>query len=52
LNEDFEARLTDAKQQLRRFRSKHVYSLEEFGLSRGWIQQHLRPVLDFYGFPR
>ena len=31
---------------------KHEYTLEEFGLSKAWIQQELGPLLDHYGLPR
>jgi hypothetical protein len=52
MSEGFAIRLAEATQGQRCFRSKHVYSLEEFGLSRAWIQQHLGYVMDFYDLPR
>jgi omega-hydroxy-beta-dihydromenaquinone-9 sulfotransferase len=45
-------RLTAATQREREFKSKHEYTLEEFGLSNEWIQQELGPVLDHYGLAR
>jgi omega-hydroxy-beta-dihydromenaquinone-9 sulfotransferase len=52
ISDSFRARLTKAVQQERKFQSKHDYSLEEFGLSKEWIQQELGPVLDYYGLER
>jgi hypothetical protein len=36
----------------RKYESKHEYTLEEFGLSKEWIQEELGAVLDFYSLPR
>ena len=52
LSEVFRARLDAATQRQREFQSKHEYSLEEFGLSKEWIQQELGEVLDFYKLER
>jgi hypothetical protein len=46
------ARLTAAMQTQREFKSKHDYTLEEFGLSKEWIQEELGPLLDHYALPR
>jgi hypothetical protein len=51
-SEAFLKRLTAAVQQEKEFRSKHEYTLEEYGLSKEWIQQELGAVLDFYALPR
>ena len=34
------------------FQSKHHYTLEEFGLSKEWIQEELGSLLDHYSLPR
>jgi hypothetical protein len=52
MSETFRARLALATQRQREFKSRHEYTLEEFGLSREWIQQELGAVLDYYGLPR
>jgi hypothetical protein len=52
MSEGFRARLEAATQRQREFKSKHEYTLEEFGLSKEWIQQELGPVLDFYRLER
>jgi len=49
MSEELAAKLAAAAQKGRRFKSEHVYTLEEFGLSRQWIQNELGPVLDVYG---
>jgi hypothetical protein len=38
-----------AARRQHRFKSKHEYTLEEFGLSAGWIRQELGPLLAAYG---
>jgi hypothetical protein len=48
----FLAALTEANQRQRGFKSKHEYSLEEFGLSKELIQAKLGPLMDYYGLPR
>ncbi|HPC59920.1 MAG TPA: sulfotransferase [Verrucomicrobiota bacterium] len=52
MSDAFRARLAEATQRQRRFASKHEYSLEEFGLSKAWIQAELGPLLDHYQLPR
>ena len=52
MSDSFRARLVAAVQRERKFQSKHEYTLEEFGLSKEWIQQELGPVLDCYGLER
>jgi len=46
------ARLAAAVCKERGFRSAHQYTLEEFGLSKAWIQEELGEVLDAYGLDR
>lgn len=52
LSETFRQRLEAATQAQRQFKSAHRYSLEEFGLSKQWIQQELGELLDFYKLER
>lgn len=44
--------LDHATEQQREFKSKHDYTLAEFGLSPEWIQAELGEVLDAYGLER
>jgi omega-hydroxy-beta-dihydromenaquinone-9 sulfotransferase len=46
------ARLNDATKRQGEFKSKHEYTLEEFGLSKQWIQAELGAVLDYYKLER
>jgi hypothetical protein len=48
----YRKRLTAATQRQREFKSAHNYTLEEFGMSKDWIQQELGEVLDFYKLER
>jgi hypothetical protein len=48
----FRARLADATKQQRVFKSGHHYTLEEFGLSKEWIQEELDPLFAHYSLPR
>jgi omega-hydroxy-beta-dihydromenaquinone-9 sulfotransferase len=48
MSEAYRAKLIDIGKQNKSFRSKHVYSLEEFGLSRQWLQKELAPILEAY----
>ena len=43
LSDAFRARLKAATERQRNFKSKHEYTLEEFGLSKAWIQEELGP---------
>ena len=52
MDEACRARLEAATQRQREFKSKHEYTLEEFGLSKEWIQQELGEVMDAYGLER
>jgi hypothetical protein len=52
ITETFRERLELATQRQRKFKSKHEYSLEDFGLSKEWIQQELGEVMDTYGLER
>jgi hypothetical protein len=52
LSDACQARLAAATQQEREFQTKHEYTLEEFGLSKEWIQEELGALLDYYKLPR
>lgn len=52
VSDTFRARLTAATQRQREFKSAHQYTLEEFGLSKEWIQEEIGDVLDFYALER
>ena len=45
-------RLDEATQRQEKFKSKHEYTLEEYGLSKEWIQRDLGELLDFYKLER
>lgn len=52
VSEAFRAKLEEATTRQREFKSKHEYTLEEFGLTKAWIQQELGEVLDLYHLER
>lgn len=52
VNSSFRTRLEAATGKQQKFKSKHKYTLEEFGLSKEWIQQELGEVMDAYGLER
>ena len=52
MSDAYRARLTAATQRQREFKSKHEYTLEEFGLSKEWIQAELSDMLEHYALPR
>jgi hypothetical protein len=52
MSDAFREKLAAATGRQRAFKSKHEYTLEEFGLSKEWIQQELGDVLDHYALPR
>jgi hypothetical protein len=52
LSDSFHARLKAATDRQRSFKSAHHYTLEEFGLSKEWIQEELGPLLDHYSLAR
>jgi omega-hydroxy-beta-dihydromenaquinone-9 sulfotransferase len=52
LSDAFQARLKAATERQRTFKSAHHYTLEEFGLSKAWIQEELGPLLDHYSLAR
>jgi hypothetical protein len=52
MNEKFQAKLEEATARQREFKSKHDYTLEEFGLTKEWIQSELGEVMDAYALER
>lgn len=52
VSDDLRMRLREATRRQAEFKSQHEYTLEEFGLSKQWIQDELAEVLDFYKLPR
>lgn len=52
VSDDLRLRLREATRRQAEFKSQHEYTLEEFGLSKQWIQDELAEVLDFYKLPR
>lgn len=48
-SDDFLRRLEEATRQQSRFKSKHEYTLEEFGVSEEWIRRELGELMDAYG---
>jgi hypothetical protein len=52
MSESFSAKLTEATKREARYESKHQYTLEEFGLSKEWIEEELGPLLDHYSLAR
>jgi hypothetical protein len=49
---EFRARLAAATRQAREYRSRHRYSLEEFGLSQAWVQEQLGDVIEAFELRR
>ena len=45
-------RLDDATQRQEKYKSKHEYTLGEYGLSKEWIQRELGELLDYYKLER
>jgi hypothetical protein len=52
MSEALRERLRMATERQREYQSRHEYTLEEFGLSREWIQGELGELLDHYSLPR
>ena len=52
MSESFREKLATATRRQREFKSKHEYTLEEFGLSEAWIQEELGGLLEHYALPR
>jgi hypothetical protein len=52
MSESFKQKLATATQRQREFKSKHEYTLEEFGLSKEWIQLELGDLMGYYDLPR
>jgi hypothetical protein len=52
MSEGYRTKLAAATGRQREFKSKHEYTLEEFGLSKQWIQEELGDLLDHYQLER
>ncbi len=52
MSDAFRARLAAGSNEEREFQSQHHYTLEEFGLSKEWIQEELGSLLDHYSLAR
>jgi hypothetical protein len=52
VSDQFHTRLREATDRQHTFKSNHHYTLEEFGLSKQWIQQELGALLDQCGLER
>lgn len=52
MSKGLQARLDEATRRQRKFTSTHKYTLEEFGLSKQWIQEELGELLDAYQLKR
>jgi omega-hydroxy-beta-dihydromenaquinone-9 sulfotransferase len=52
MSDAFREKLALATCRQREFKSKHAYTLEEFGLSEEWIQEKLGDMMDYYALPR
>lgn len=52
VTDTFRERLELATQKQSKFKSKHEYSLEDFGLTKEWIQEELGEVMNTYGLER
>jgi hypothetical protein len=52
MSADQRAKLSEATGRQSSFKSSHNYTLEEFGLTKQWIQSELGEVLDAYGLER
>ncbi|NJN05403.1 MAG: sulfotransferase [Rhodobacteraceae bacterium] len=48
----YTVKLDEATRRQGEFKSKHEYTLEEFGMSKQWIQDELGHILDAYGLER
>jgi hypothetical protein len=49
LGPSFRRRLDEVAQRQRTFKSRHAYTLEDFGLSEAWIESELGEVIEAYG---
>jgi hypothetical protein len=52
VSDAFRSKLEEATTRQREFKSKHEYTLEEFGLTKEWIQQELGAVMDAFDLER
>jgi hypothetical protein len=50
MSPEFKKRLKESTQKSKNFKSKHSYSIEEYGLSKQVVYEQLKPVFEKYGF--
>ena len=50
MSDAFKTRLQEVTKASHNYKSKHAYTLEEYGLSKDWIQTELGGVIEAYGF--
>ena len=48
ISQSYREQLTRANGRRRHLKSKQNYSLEEFGLTKQWIEEELGDLIDFY----
>lgn len=48
---EFEAFLVEQERKQKRYKSKHVYTMEEQGVSPAMLLEYMHDVFDFYQFP-
>jgi len=48
----FDARLREATENQRKFKSEHDYALEDFGITAEWVYEQLRDVYEEFGFAK
>ena len=47
---EFDARLTAMTTRNRKYKSKHSYSLEQYGLSEAWVRENMPESFQALGF--
>jgi hypothetical protein len=52
MSPEFERVLEDSRRQQESYRSEHAYSLEQFGLSKGYVYERLSEIFAHYGFDK
>jgi hypothetical protein len=52
ISPEYEALLTEETGRARKYKSRHHYSLEDYGLTEQMIYERLKPVFEDYGFKR
>ena len=50
VSDEYRAKLDEFTQRQRKYKSKHSYSLEQFGLTEDWIREQIPEVFEAFGF--